>query len=332
MTSRGHVPRRLVSLDAGRVMVVTDIHGDWDLYARCRDIFLTGQARGELDALILAGDFIHSDDPARDRSLQITLDLMALKRELGPRLIVLLGNHEMAHIYHIVLARGRVLYTPTFEQAMGEHREAILDFFADLPFYVRTRSGVAVSHAGGFPEAREAPAMERLLTLSHRQVLARVARRWPPEAREALRAEIASRAGVPYALLAKRYMAVGGPDDPRYDDYLIGQLVSLEDEFNLLWSALFTKNERQYGGAYFAYLDALLKALSVGYAQQRVMITGHVGCDGGYLILGHGRQFRIASGKHATPVEAGRYLLFDAAQPVDDAQALMAGLKSVWQR
>ncbi len=330
MISRGHSPRRLISIDAGLVMVVTDIHGDWELYTRCRDIFLAGQARGELDHLIIAGDFIHSDDPTREHSLQITLDLMAMKRELGPRLIVLLGNHEMAHIYHIVLARGRVLYTPAFERAMGEHREAILDFFASLPFYVRTRSGVAIGHAGGFPEAREAAAMEQLLTLSHREVLARVEARWPPDVREALRAEIASRAGVPYALLAKRYMAVENPDDPRYDDYLIGQLVSLEDEFTLLWSALFTKNERQYGEAYFTYLDALLKALSAGYAQQRVMITGHVGCDDGYLILGCGRQFRIASGKHATPVETGRYLIFDAAQPVKNAQALMAGLKSVW--
>jgi len=37
---------RLWSLDAGVAMVVTDLHGDWDLYARYRDRFIELHAAG----------------------------------------------------------------------------------------------------------------------------------------------------------------------------------------------------------------------------------------------------------------------------------------------
>jgi hypothetical protein len=36
----GKTHPRLWSLDAGVAMVVTDLHGDWDAYARYRDQFI----------------------------------------------------------------------------------------------------------------------------------------------------------------------------------------------------------------------------------------------------------------------------------------------------
>jgi hypothetical protein len=44
---------RLWSLDAGVAMVVTDLHSDWDAYARYRDRFVDLHARGAADWLIL---------------------------------------------------------------------------------------------------------------------------------------------------------------------------------------------------------------------------------------------------------------------------------------
>jgi hypothetical protein len=43
---------RLWSLDAGVVMVTTDLHGDWDAYRRYRDRFVNLQAEGLADCLI----------------------------------------------------------------------------------------------------------------------------------------------------------------------------------------------------------------------------------------------------------------------------------------
>jgi hypothetical protein len=38
---------RLWSLDAGVAMVVTDLHGDWDAYARYRERFIELHAAGQ---------------------------------------------------------------------------------------------------------------------------------------------------------------------------------------------------------------------------------------------------------------------------------------------
>jgi Icc-related predicted phosphoesterase len=50
---------RLWSLDAGVVMVATDLHGDRDAYRRYRNRFVDLQAEGLADCLILTGDLVH---------------------------------------------------------------------------------------------------------------------------------------------------------------------------------------------------------------------------------------------------------------------------------
>jgi hypothetical protein len=40
---------RLWSLKAGVAMVVTDLHGDWEIYQRYRDRFVDLQAKGQAD-------------------------------------------------------------------------------------------------------------------------------------------------------------------------------------------------------------------------------------------------------------------------------------------
>lgn len=83
------------------------------------------------------------------------LDVMRLREELGNRLIYLMGNHEFPHRYTITLQKGDDLFTPRFEWAMGQHRPKIMALLDSLPFYVRTKSGVSVCHAGAFPEVDE---------------------------------------------------------------------------------------------------------------------------------------------------------------------------------
>jgi len=324
--------RSIVDIDHGVVMVITDLHGDWPLYERYRDIFLALRERELVDTLILAGDFIHSEGPPEtDRSLEIVLDLMALRETLGPRLVVLLGNHEMVHLYAVVLSKGDHTYTPRFEAALGRHREAVLAFFDSLPFFVRTRAGVALCHAGAFPQARDRDAMAQLFAFSHRDVWARGAARAPLRYREPLRLRLGELSDAPYEDLVREYFAITDPNDPHYDDYLISQFAMAEPDFDLLWEAFCESNELQYGEvAYAGYVEALLHHLSEDYAPQSVLVTGHIGCRNGYRVVAGGRQLRLASGIHAYPYESARYLLFDAGKPVTDVKGLSSGIGSVF--
>ncbi len=323
---------RVVNLDTGVAMVVTDLHGNWDDYRCYRDRFLALHAAGQADYLIFTGDLIHSEGPPQtDRSLDILLDLLALRETLGERLVYLMGNHELPHLYGITLAKGEHVYTPRFEAVMGEHRPAILSLFDGLPFYVRTPSGVAVCHAGASAGLSAPGASARVFGYSHRRVREAVEALLPADQRSAMQERFGQLNGVSYDELARVFLAVSGPDDPRYDDLLIGFLAQSHPDFDLLWDALFNRNERQYGEADYAiFLDALLKELSVGYHRQDVLVSGHVPCRGGHALVA-GRQLRIASGAHAHPHQAGCYLLLDAARPVLDAEALLEGLGSVFK-
>lgn len=329
---KSEIPR-LVSLDSGIIMVVTDLHGDGALYERYRDLFLVLRARGLADTLVFTGDLLHHTGPEdADRSLDIVLDLMALQETLPGAVIVLLGNHELPHLYHVPLSKGDYAFTPRFEAALGAHRERVSAWLEGLPFYLRTRAGVALCHAGAFPEAADADALTQLLFWSHRALLAEVEARLPAETRPALREELGRMLGVPYPAIARAYLAVTEPADPRYDDYLIGQVIASDPRFELLWSAFFTRNEREHEArAYGAMLTALLARLSQGYIPQRVLVTGHLTCRNGYLVLADNRQLRLASGIHAEPYAACRYLLFDAGRPVERAGDLLRGLGRVFE-
>lgn len=311
-------------------MVVTDLHGDWNLYQQYRDHFLSLRDQDQVHTLVLTGDFIHSEEPAEvDQSLAIVLDLIQLKASLGSALVVLLGNHELPHIYHIPLSRGVHIYTPRFETALGEHRQAVIYFFQTLPIWVRTRAGVSLCHAGAFGEVHDPAAMDRLFNFSHKDLLQYAENRMHKELRPMLRERISADMGMPYAEVVRLYLTVNGSEDPRYDDFLLGAVASQHPDFNLLWSALFSSNEHEYGNrTYTQHVKALLSVLSEGYSRQNVLVTGHIGCGGGYKVLANNRQLRLASGAHAHPKTAVKALIFDAATPVANARALLSGL---WQ-
>lgn len=327
-----HVPPRVVDIDTGVAMVVTDLHGDLPLYRRHRDIFLELRHQGWAQTLIFAGDLIHGEDTsAADGSLEIILDLIDLKATLGSQLVVLLGNHEMPHIYHVPLAKGRIIYTPQFEAVLGPHREAVLDFYRRRPFFVQTAAGVTICHAGAFPETGDPRAMDRLRSFSHARILREVEEELAGAHRPALRTAIENTTQVPYPDLARLHSGVDSIEDPRYDDYLIGVLAGFRDDFTLLWSALFSQNEHAGGmRTYAGQVRDLLNYFSRDYHPQRALVTGHIGCRNGYRIVADGLQLRVASGAHAHPTTSAKYLLFDAGQAIGAADGLIEGLGSVF--
>jgi Icc-related predicted phosphoesterase len=323
---------RVIDIEAGIVMVVTDLHGDGDAYKRYRDRFLDLHARGQADYLILNGDLIHrTGPPDTDDSLAIVLDVFKLKQTLGEAIIYLCGNHEFPHIYTIPLQKGNDLFTPRFEFALGDHRPQIISLFDSLPFYIRTPGGIAICHAGATHAIGEVNGLKRLFNFSHQALLQRAREQITPESRPSLIRAIRKMHGKTYNEIVRTYFAVTGLDDPRYEDFLTGTIASFSDpDFDLIWAALFTKNEKEYGAnGYTPVLKAFLLALSIDYRTQRVLVTGHIDCEGGYTLI-NTQQLRLASATHAHPREAGLYLLIDVEKKVETAADLLPHLCSVF--
>jgi hypothetical protein len=135
-----------------------------------------------------------------------------------------------------------------------------------------------------------------------------------------------------YDDLVRHYLSVTGSDDPRYDDLLRGFFATTDAGFQWLRSALFTMCEHEYGAAEYAkVLATTLQRLSIGYTSQQVLVAGHMTVPGGYQIIAR-QHLRLASASHATPREAGLYLLFDTACPIDGIDSLLGGLHSVYER
>lgn len=321
---------RVIDLETGIAMVVTDLHGDGDAYARYRDRFLDLHAHGQADFFILTGDLLHRTPPDPDDSLAMILDVLRLKTELGDRLIYLMGNHEMPHRYSFTLRKGNDLFTPRFEWAianyqMGQQRAQIMALLDSLPFYLRTKAGVTLCHAGAFPGVDE-----QLFALSHEAVLAETAVSIPPDIRPGYRRLLSRQNKTSYDQFVYDNFAITGPDDPRYDDPLIGSAaLSAHPDADLLWRALFTRNEKENGRSYPVYQTELLRSLSQNYHAQRVLVTGHIDCQGGYTLVNK-QQLRLASAKHAHPREKGVYLLFDVGLPVTQAGDLLSGLGNIF--
>lgn len=325
---------RLWSIEGGVAMAVTDLHGDWDAYERYRDRFVALQAAGQADWLIFTGDLIHREKPnAPDLSLEIVLDVLALQAGYGQAVIYLCGNHELPHIYSFSLSKGKQTFTPAFEAALtnSRRRAEVIALFDTLPFYVRTQAGVTLTHAGAAaPLARPDHAL-KIFNWNHRDLFDWADAYMTTEDVGALRRAYAKLNQASYDALAQYYLAVSGPSDPRYNDLLRGFFVSGHPEFDsLLWPALFTRCEQEYGQADYAiFLEALLQELSQGFYPQRLLVAGHMTLPGGHQVVAK-HHLRLASAHHATPREAGQYLLFDTARPIQNVKDLMKGLQSVY--
>ncbi len=329
------MPDRVLDLTSGLTMVVSDLHGDKDAFARHVGRFLQLRTRKKVDRLLLLGDLIHREgDKSLDDSLPMILDVIRMQRSLPPNTVVmLLGNHEMPHLYGVTLAKGNVEYTPRFEQALSASgkRDEVLNFLNELPFYVRTAAGVMFTHAG--PDSNAIVNLEMLRHIDHRSVLEEFdhALSINPNPNQ-LRTLYSKTMGMPYEMLARYYLGASGPDDPRYDYLSRSVMISQQSrEFELLWDALFTRCEQGIPmPLYERLLQSFLDAFSEDApAPQRFLVTGHIAVKGGHRVVSP-QHLRIASAAHAHPREAGEYLLLDMGTPISSMDALAQGLHSVF--
>lgn len=335
--------QRIVDLAGGVAMVVTDLHGAWDVYRRLRDLFLTQQARGQVDHLVICGDLIHSEGLEEfDASLDIMLDVMAMQADLGTdKVTILLGNHELPHIYGLTLAKGNVEYTPRFEAALtrlDQHykspytRKSVTEFLSELPFFARTKAGVLITHAGASADVASAKHVDRLCNLNHRHLIDMADNELKKFDIASLQRGYSHFTGVSYEEQSKRYLAVTGPEDPRYNELLRVLFLSGQNtDFDLIWNTLFSQNELDVGeGTYLKTVRNFLQYFSESSTtEQRVLVSGHIGVKDGYAEIGK-QQLRLASFTHAFPKRAARYLLLDCDKPINSAADLVPNLRFVF--
>ncbi len=334
--------QRVLDLDDGIAMVVTDLHGAWDVYRRLRDKFLEEHARGTVDRLVICGDLIHGEGSEEvDSSLDMLMDVMDLQADKGAdRVIMLLGNHELPHIYGLTLAKGSIQYTPRFETSLTRldqfysskyRRKDVIDFLASLPFFVRTKAGVLLTHAGASTDISSAALFERLSGIDHHVIIGTADDELKKYDVESLRRGYSHFTGLPYDDQVKRYLAVTGPDDPRYNDLLrVLFLTGQNTDFDLMWNTLFSQNEMDGNTSYPSTIRQFLNYVSKASPnEQRVLVAGHIGVKNGFSDVGP-QQLRLASYTHAYPKRAGRYLMLDCAKPVKSAADLTASIHGVF--
>lgn len=312
-------------------MIVTDIHGNLDAYKTLRDEFLRLHALNQAHHLVLCGDLIHGyGKPSEDASVPILLDVMRLQAELGTQtVILLLGNHEFVHIYNVILTKGGIEFTSRFERSLSiavdeARRQQVIDFLIDLPFYVCTRGGVFISHAGASPHVLVTQQARDLSTFDHRALLQR--------ADEDIRTHYdldRLRDNADYCQQVAQFFAISDPQHPRFHHYLRGQIITQTmPEFQHLWDAFFNQNEREYGkNTHENMVKSFLTAMSsISPAPQNVLVMGHMPVEGGHALITR-QLLRLASHAHANPPRDAEYLLLDCAQPIQYALELLPMLR-----
>jgi hypothetical protein len=139
--------------------------------------------------------------------------------------------------------------------------------------------------------------------------------------------------GVSYEDQAKRYLAVSGADDPRYNELLRVLFLSGQNtDFDLMWNTLFSQNELDVGEPiYLKTVKNFLQYFSEASShEQRVLVAGHISVKDGYAEVGK-QQLRLASYTHAFPKRSARYLLLDCDASIKTASDLVPHLHFVFE-
>ena len=332
--------RRILELTDGVAMVVTDIHGNLPDWMLIRDKFLQHHKQGEADRLVLCGDLLHTTEISQvnDRSYELLQDVMRLQLEFGRDVVIMLsGNHEMPHIYDVMFSKGTpYAYNAHLEWEIKRHDDAgtgqfpravINRFLRELPYYIVTKAGVTLSHAGAPPYSHDLTWLEIIADFDHDSLLQLGQDKLKHYDLKKLHNNRDYREKV-YANLALVSL-----DDPRFTNLLRGEIIKEQEMlFRLLWNTLFLSNERDgYGRQqYLSDVEAFLKTVStVTKFPQRVLTAGHVVVDDGFKVMSP-QKLRFASAAHANPKHSGVYLLLDCAKPVQDAAQLVSKLRRTW--
>lgn len=142
---------KLIELpDYGRLIVVTDLHGNFEDYKQYIDLWDENNPDFHI---VFTGDLIHSmeDD---DGSIEI-LDDVIDKSKKYYNFHALLGNHEWAHVVNKDIYKNNENLLEDFTNLVSFKKGYVepyltnyVKFFKTMPFFVKTANGLFISHAG----------------------------------------------------------------------------------------------------------------------------------------------------------------------------------------
>src|SRR3989344_3864967 len=277
--------RNVIDINDARLLVASDIRGNWDNYRKIRDTFQTLRREGEADVLVLNGNLIQGSGGYQDRSLQILDDLIDNPQ---PNIITLLGNREFFHIYNIAVVAGGHDFTEQFEDQIERDREKYVGFMQKMPYAIRTRGGVVINHAGAnhaiakssYNVAQCVNGSGFLDGFDHGAVVAKL--------------KIATRLAMEKELGSELA-------DDFFDDYSpqIGQVFAQTSEGRYLLDVFTNGNEASYGAwQYDSLLMGFIEKMSGRNRPQRHLMSGNMLVPGEYQMVG-GLQLRLGSSGNA---------------------------------
>lgn len=141
---------KLIELpDYGRLIVVSDIHGNLEDYNRYVNLWDENDPDFHI---VFLGDLIHAtgDD---DGSIEILDDV--IEKSKYPNFHTLLGNHEWSHIVNSDIYKNGEDLKRNFE-ALVSYKKGFIEpsltryikFFKTMPYFVKTSNGLFLSHSG----------------------------------------------------------------------------------------------------------------------------------------------------------------------------------------
>lgn len=143
---------KLIELpDYGRLIVVTDLHGNLEDYQAYLDLWDENDPDFHI---VFAGDLIHGMDMDTDGSVEIVEDAIAKCRRYS-NFHTLLGNHEWAHITNTQIYKSGEDLLMNFKNLIAFRNGFIepsltryIKFFKTMPYFVKTANGLFISHSG----------------------------------------------------------------------------------------------------------------------------------------------------------------------------------------
>jgi serine/threonine-protein phosphatase PP1 catalytic subunit len=157
---------KLIELpDYGRLIVVTDLHGNLDDY----EAYLNLWDESDPDFhIVFTGDLIHAISLDDDGSVEIVEDAMAKSRQYS-NFHTLLGNHEWAHITHKEIYKSGEDLLMNFKNLVSFKKGFIepsltryIKFFKTMPYFLKTANGLFISHSGPSAKIRNIEGFDKI--------------------------------------------------------------------------------------------------------------------------------------------------------------------------
>lgn len=294
---------RILKLDQGKALIVSDLQGNLTDFERCLELFFELYRAKKCDYIVFCGDVIHGYAGYPDESLEIINKLIRLLQDYS-NIILLMGNHELAHVMHWQLSKRNLSFTDDFEKKILFDRELYWNFFEKLPFAVVSKGGLFINHTG--PSA----ALSELTD-----------EKWDLYWKHHSKKDWYQHLDIETSFLITRALKTAWNPD-------FGKKLLELPQGQILWEVFMNKNEYQYKSNYDQLLKSFIKTMNL-IAPVNLVISGHIPEEKGYRIV-HEKHFRLCTSYGVVNQSNKRCLLVSLENAYEQAQQLEPCLIKLW--